>query len=306
MIDLNKVKTYSIKKRKSKVAIKNFAKIPKSGTSFKDFLNSLPNILAVQDFKNLVKAIVYAHKKGNPIIFSLGGHIIKCGLGPIIIELMRKKIITALAFNGATSIHDFEVALIGTTSEDVESAIKDGSFGMAKETAKFMNEAIDQTDKGLGWLLGKKIITENFAYKKYSILSNAFELNIPVNIFVAIGTDIIHQHPSFEPQKIAKASFTDFKIFTSIISKLEGGVFINFGSAVILPEVFLKALNITRNLGYKIQNFTTANFDMFVHYRPEKNILARPGGKSYRIIGHHEIMVPLLAHAILEEISDKK
>jgi len=311
-IDLNNLKTYPIKNRNNKVNIKDFAHIctnTSNNTSFKYFIDSLPKILAGNDFRNIVNSIVKAYKNNKPVIFAMGGHVIKCGLSPIIIDLMKRGILTGVAMNGSVSIHDFEIALIGETSEDVKNSIKDGSFGMAEETGKLMNEAITEGMKqaiGMGEALGKKILKINAPYINYSILAAAIKLDIPVTIHVAIGTDIIHQHPKANGAAIGELSYIDFRIFTSIITDLgDGGVFVNIGSAVILPEVFLKALSIARNLGHPVFNFITANFDMIQHYRPTQNVVKRPtieGGKGYNITGHHELMIPLLYRAILEEL----
>ncbi|MFH1824315.1 MAG: hypothetical protein ABH873_03705 [Candidatus Firestonebacteria bacterium] len=308
-IDLNKVKTYSIKKRKSKVNIHNFAKICKNGVSFKQFFNNIPNILIGKDIKELVKLIISARKKKKPVIFMMGAHVVKCGLSPLIIDLMRKNIITTILLNGAGSIHDFEIAINGATSEDVEKGLSNGSFGMADETGKIINTAIQEgvgLNLGMGESIGKKIIELNTSFLKYSILAQGCKLKIPVLVSVAIGTDVIHQHPSADGSALGEGSFIDFKIFANEISKLgNGGVVLNIGSAVLLPEVFLKSLCLARNLRSKVTNFTTANFDMIQHYRPTVNVLKRPiklGGKSYAITGHHEIMLPLLYQAIIEEI----
>lgn len=309
-IDLNKVKTYPIKNRKNKVKIEDFARICTPNTTFKYFIGFLPRILAGNDFRSIVKSIVNAHQKNKPVIFAIGGHVIKCGLSPIIIDLMKRGILTGIAMNGSGSIHDFEIALIGETSEDVAHSIEDGSFGMAEETGRLMNEAIkDEGVKhgmGMGEALGRKILEIDASYSDYSVLAAGIQLDVPVTIHVAIGTDIIHQHRYANGAAIGEASFIDFRIFTAGITNLgDGGVFINIGSAVILPEVFLKALGIARNLGYPVFNFTTANFDMIQHYRPTQNVVKRPtikSGKGYNITGHHELMIPLLYRAILEEL----
>lgn len=308
-IDITKVKTYSIKDRKNLVKIEDFAKLISEDATFKQFIESLPNILIGADLKNLIHNICQAHKHQRPILWALGAHVIKCGLSPIIIELMKKGVVSAIALNGAGIIHDFEIALTGQTSEDVSTGLLDGSFGMAFETAKFINEAIKngaEENIGIGRAVGKMISEQKLKYQEYSILYHGFELNIPITVHVAIGTDIIHQHPNVSGEAIGKGSMIDFRIFTNQVANLgDGGVFLNIGSAVILPEVFLKALTIARNLGNKIENFTTANFDMFPHYRPMTNIVKRPtlkGGKGYSFIGHHEIMIPLLAFGILNEI----
>lgn len=309
-INFNKVRTYPIRERENKVKIGDFAKgLPNKGIGFKSFLASLPNILAVRDLKDIAEAIVKAKNKEKPVIFSLGAHVIKCGLSPVIIHLMESGIVTAVALNGAGSIHDFEIALIGGTSEDVASAIEDGTFGMAEETGQIMNETIISGTKqglGAGQALGERILKDDLKHREYSILAKGIELGVPVTVHIAIGTDIIHQHPSCDGAALGESSYIDFQIFTTQVSQLgNGGVVCNFGSAVIMPEVFLKALTISRNLGYTVKNFTTADFDMVQHYRPVTNVVKRPvslGGKGYSIRGHHEIMIPLLAQAVAEEL----
>ncbi len=307
-VDLTKIKTIPLDIRKCKVSIKDFAKLPKKGSSFKTFYDSLPNILTSQNLKFLVDAIVYAHKKKKMVIFMMGAHVIKCGLSPLIIDLMKSKVVRAVALNGAGIIHDTEIAMIGRTSEDVGEGIVDGSFGMAKETASFINKAINSGFKkgiGIGEALGGQISKERLPHRTLSILATGHEFNIPVTVHVAIGTDIIHQHPSANGEAIGEGSLLDFRNFIYSVSKLEDGVAINFGSAVVLPEVFLKAVTVARNLGYKLNKFTSANFDMISQYRPYQNVLSRPtssGGKGYNIIGHHEIMIPLLYRSIIEHI----
>ena len=306
--DLEKVKTLPLKNRRSIVNVENFAKTCKKGESFEVFLNSLPKILAGRDLRALVKAILTAHNKKKPVIFGIGGHVIKCGLSPLIIDLMEREIITAVAMNGATSIHDFEIALAGATSEDVASSLKDGSFGMAKETSA-MNDAINEgagTGMGMGEILGKKLIEMKAPFNDSSVLANCATLEIPATVHVSIGADIIHQHPNADGGSLGRASFTDFKIFTKVVSKLgDGGVYVNVGSAVMLPEVFLKAVSIANNLGHEVTNFTTANLDFIQHYRPMQNVIKRPvgnTGRGYAITGHHEILMPLLYRAIIEGV----
>ena len=307
-VDLAKIKTIPLNARKCKVTIRDFAKCAKKGSSFKSFYNSLPDILASQNLKALVERIVTAHKAGKPVILMMGAHVIKCGLSPLVIDLMRRGVIKAVALNGAGIIHDTEIAMIGRTSEDVGEGILDGSFGMAKETASFINGAINSGFKkgmGIGESLGEAINKAKLPNKAMSILAMGHALDVPVTVHVAIGTDIIHQHPSANGMAIGEGSLLDFRNFIYSLSSLEDGVAINFGSAVILPEVFLKAVTVARNLGYKLNRFTTANFDMISQYRPYQNILSRPtssGGKGYNMIGHHEIMFPLLYHSIIEKI----
>lgn len=309
-VNFNKIRTYPIRERENKVRVSDFSKnLPTKGISFKSFYENLSDILAVKDFRGVVDSIIKARKKEKPVIFCLGGHVIKCGLSPVIISLMEKGIVTGIALNGAGSIHDFEIAMIGATSEDVADNIEDGTFGMAEETGRIMNESMAKGVKqglGAGYVLGERILKDDFKYRDYSLLAKGIEFEVPVTVHIAIGTDIIHQHPSCDGAALGEASYIDFQTFTTEVSQLgDGGVVINFGSSVILPEVFLKAITISRNLGYAVKNFTAVDFDMIQHYRPMTNVVKRPislGGKGYSIRGHHEIMIPLLAQAVIEEI----
>ncbi|MDP2921603.1 MAG: hypothetical protein Q8O12_04485 [Candidatus Omnitrophota bacterium] len=308
-INLDKLKTYPISKRKCKVRHEDFAKPPVKAASFADFYSSLPNILTGAGFKSVVDAIVSANAKKKPVIFMMGAHVIKCGLNPVIIELMKKKVITAISLNGAGAIHDFEIALIGRTSEDVPDALEDGSFGMANETALYINGALEEAVEkniGAGQAIGELIANQKLPFRNHSLLYNAVKEGVLSTVHIAIGTDIIHQHPSFDAGAAGEASLKDFhSLIEEIAAMGDGGVVLNIGSSVILPEVFLKAINIARNLGYKVKDFTAANFDMIYHYRPRQNVVTRPvqsGGKGYNITGHHEIMLPLLAQAIIEKI----
>ncbi|NOZ60850.1 MAG: hypothetical protein GXO74_04140 [Calditrichaeota bacterium] len=308
-IDLSKIRTYSIKDRPSKVNAGALAKPYKTGMNIKEFISSLPEILVAADFKKLIEKIVTAHKDGKQIILMMGAHVIKCGLSPLIIQLMEKNIIKTLALNGAGMIHDTEMAFWGATSEDVETALADGSFGMVRETPHHIFAAAKNgiaKKLGFGEAAGKYILDSDADFKQISLLAEAYRLQIPVTVHVAIGTDIIHQHPQMDGAMIGALSFRDFKIFAHQVSLLDkGAVVLNIGSAVLLPEVFLKALTIARNLGHPAHGFVTANFDMIRHYRPQMNVVHRPtvtGGKGYSFTGHHEIMLPLLAAAILEEI----
>ncbi len=307
-VSLKKVKTYSLGKRKSKVSINAFATPFNKGNTFKDFITKLPDILAVNEFKSTVHSIVKARQNNRPVILGMGAHPIKVGLSPVIIDLMKRDIITALATNGACIIHDFEISYIGKTSEDVQAELQKGTFGMAKETGKYLNMAMKEGLKmgyGIGRSVGEMIFKSQFRFKDKSIFATAYELDIPATVHVAIGTDIIHMHPDADGFALGECSFRDFKLFTSVVSDLEGGVYINLGSAVIMPEVFLKALTVARNLGNKVEDITTVNMDFIQHYRPGENVLRRPTfpkGSSYALTGHHEIMFPLLAAAIIEEI----
>lgn len=309
MINTHKVKTYSVKVRKSKVEVGDFARPQGRGTSFSRFFGSLPKILKANELNAVVDAMIKAHKQNKGVIFMAGAHVIKCGLNPVVIELIKKKVITCIALNGAGVIHDFEIALQGKTSEDVGEGLKDGRFGMGRETAEFINSAVKEgvsLGLGLGNSVGKKISEARLPYKNLSLIFNAYKYKVPVCVFVAIGTDIIHQHPSFDASLTGEGSLIDFHLLVENIYRIDkGGVVLNFGSAVILPEVFLKALNLARNLGKKVKGFTTANFDMNFHYRPQQNVVLRPvigGGKGYYLIGHHEIMLPLLSQAVIEKL----
>lgn len=307
-VSLKKLKTYPISKRKSKVEIALTAAPHKAGQSFSDFIHNLPNIIAAKDFIAVVSAVVNARKKKRPVILGMGAHPIKVGLSPLIIDLMNRGIITAIATNGACIIHDFELSFAGQTSEDVAAELCKGTFGMAKETGEYINKAINTGVKngyGIGKSLGEMIQNSRFKYKDMSVFGTAYKLDLPATVHIAIGTDITHMHPHADGASIGEGSLRDFKLFTSVVSDLEGGVYINLGSAVIMPEVFLKALTIARNLGSKVENITTVNMDFIQHYRPAQNVLRRPTlqkGCSYALTGHHEIMFPLLAAAILEEI----
>jgi hypothetical protein len=305
-IDTSKIKTYSLKSRESKVRINDFAKPHIKGGAFKDFFSSLPNILASKNLKEVAAAVVQARKAQRPVMLGMGAHSIKVGLNPVIIDLMERGVITGIALNGAGIIHDFELAFIGQTSEDVDKEILSGAFGMADETGSMLNEAIKSAEagEGIGAAVGRMIQSGDFPYKDKSLLAAGFRKGVPVTVHVAIGTDIIHMHPSFDGRATGAGAQNDFLTFCSLVSELEGGVYINLGSAVLLPEIFLKAVTLCRNLGNPLKHFTTVNMDFVQHYRPNTNVVRRPtqgGGKGYAITGHHEIMFPLLAAAIIEQ-----
>ena len=308
-VDMSAVTTYPLQDRINKVSVHDFATLPESEIDLSPFLESLPNILKGSDFLALVDDIVAAYRRKKPVIVMMGGHVIKCGLSPLLIALAKHGVITGFAFNGASSIHDFEIALIGETSEDVSAYLQNGQFGMWEETGQLMNTAIQRaanTNIGMGEALGKQLIEMDAPYNEYSLLAAGVQSDVPITVHVAIGTDIIHQHPSADGAAIGAASFTDFRLLTALVKDLEdGGVVLNLGSAVILPEVFLKALTIARNLGNTVSNFTAANFDMNQQYRPVENVVKRPtemGGKGYTFTGHHELMIPLLVQAILSHL----
>ncbi|MFQ5737238.1 MAG: hypothetical protein ACE5GY_10335 [Thermodesulfobacteriota bacterium] len=298
------LKTYSIKDRQSKVSVDEFAGLPSRGGSFSAFLDTLPGILAAKDFKAVVSAILKAHGAGRTVAIGIGAHTIKVGLSPLIIDLMERGVVNAVAMNGACVVHDFETAFAGRTSEDVDSEIGTGAFGMAEETGRYLNRAIKKgAGKGLGRAVGEMIASSRYPHRDKSILAAGARLGVPVTVHVALGTDILHIHPSMDGAATGEASMADFRLFSSVVASLEGGVYLNIGSAVILPEVFLKALTLARNLGHKVEGFTTVNMDFIQHYRPLTNVVRRPtqgGGAGYRLTGHHEIMVPLLYAALVE------
>lgn len=301
--DLAQLKRYSIKSRASKVQSRDFAKAGAVNT--KSFLECLPQILKAADLQELIASCKHAKQEGKAIIVGLGGHVIKCGLAPLLIEMLKAGYINCIICNGSVAIHDFEIAMYGNTSEDVAKALQDGSFGMAIETADGINNIISDaynSDMGYGEALGA-YLHQHAANRDISLLASASESGIPMCVHVALGTDIIHQHDSANPEAIGAASMKDFRILCHQMQYLNGGgVYLNFGSAVILPEVFLKALTVARNLYGEVDGFSTAVFDMNVHYRPGENIVKRPtqcGGKGYYFVGHHEIMIPLFIKSLL-------
>jgi hypothetical protein len=299
------LKTYSLMSRKSKVNVGDFARVFQPESGIAGFIDGLPDILAGKDFKEFLSLLRSAKRKKKAILVAMGAHVIKVGLNPIVIRLMKDGWITGLALNGAGIIHDFEIAFCGRTSEDVETQIQDGAFGMARETGELLNRAINaaaERGRGLGESVGRMIAASDFRYKDQSLLAAAIELGIPVTVHVALGTDTIHFHPGARGEALGKTSLADFFLFCSLVEGLAGGgVFINIGSAVILPEVFLKALSFVRNSGRKLDNFSTAVFDFIHHYRPSQNVIRRAvgkNGKGFYFLGHHEIMIPLLAAAL--------
>jgi len=307
-IDLSAVKTYNLADRKSKVTAEEFAKPWQKGASYRTFLNNLPDILAGDQLRSVISAIVKAYRNNNTILFGMGAHVIKVGLNPIVIDLMERRLITGVAMNGAGIIHDVELAMVGRTSEDVAAALDDGSFGMARETCTFLSEAITSArgkSTGLGEAVGRTILEKQLPLMEKSILAAGARLGIPVTVHVAIGTDILHMHPGFDPQTTGAATHHDFRLFSSMVATLDKGVYLNVGSAVILPELFLKATTLVRNLGYTLEDFTTVNLDFIKHYRPLTNVVNRPtakGGRGINLVGHHEILLPLIAAGIIEEI----
>jgi len=310
-IDVSRLKTYPLKSRRSKINVSDFSVPWRRGGSLAKFLSGLPDILAVQTLRTLAQAIARARRRGRPVILGMGAHPTKVGLNPIIVDLMKREIVTALAVNGAVVIHDFELALMGHTSEEVEAEIDSGRFGMAEETGRMINQAIVdgvQNGLGLGEAVGQYIFRrrKQFPNWKTSLLATGAKDNIPVTVHVAIGTDIIHMHPAADGASLGEGSLRDFRKLTAVVSHMEGGVYLNLGSAVLLPEVFLKTVTLSRNLGRPLRHITTANMDFLPHYRPQTNVVKRPtqkGGQGLSLTGHHEIMLPLLAAAVIEELN---
>ena len=308
-LDLTRVRTYPLARRKSKVATNALGRVPAPSMKLADFLHGLPDVLAARDLHSVADAIARRHCSGKRVVLGMGAHPIKVGLSPLIIDFMRRGIFSAVAMNGAAIIHDFEMAYQGKTSEDVAAALGDGSFGMAEETGRFLNEAIiaGHSD-GLGWSVGKAIRAAKLPHIESSILAAGVRYDVPVTVHVAIGTDIIHMHPTADGAAIGEASLIDFRRLAAVLQHLNGGVFINLGSAVIIPEVFLKALNLARNVGSRVGKLVTVDMDFIQHYRPQVNVLQRPtqgDGKSYHLTGHHEIMFPLLCAAVLDALAKR-
>jgi hypothetical protein len=301
-IDFTGLKTVSVHVRGGKVKIADFATPYRKGAGVAKWIESLPHILAAESFRAVVEAVAAAREKRRAIIWGLGGHVIKCGLAPVLIDLMRRGYATVFAVNGAAAIHDFEIALAGHTSEDVEAVLPDGRFGSAEETGREMACALTP-ELGMGEALGKRL--QEARHAEFSLLAQAYAASIPVTVHVAIGTDTPHTHPAADPALLGAATHRDFRLLCSYVADLnDGGVYLNCGSAVVLPEVFLKSVSAVRNLGNPLAGFTTANFDFLQHYRPRANVVERPhaqsGGKGYAITGHHELMLPMLAAALIE------
>lgn len=307
-LDFSKVRTYPINKRFSKVQTALLGKKIRKGARLRSFVRGLPDILAAQNLKAIARKIAECQRKKRTVLLGMGAHPIKVGLSPLIINFLERGIIDAVALNGAGVIHDFELAYMGETSEDVAASLKDGSFGMGEETGAFINQAIadgSRKNLGIGAAVGQAILKARLPHRRLSILATAARLGIPVTSHVAIGTDIIHMHPKADGKALGDCSLRDFRTLTSVVATLGGGVYLNFGSAVVLPEVFLKCLSLARNLGHPVQNLTTVNLDFLQHYRPLTNVVSRPtlqSGKGYHLTGHMEIMVPLLFAAVLEEL----
>jgi hypothetical protein len=313
-LELTGVRTYALKPRPSKVSVQDFARVTRAGASVQEWAESLPRILAGETFRGVVAALERVRARRKPIIWGLGGHIIKVGLAPVLIDLMRRGYLTAVAMNGAALIHDFEIALVGATSEDVPAALGRGKFGMAEETGRYINEAIAQGDKeqlGIGEAVGRLLVKHRGArFRRYSLLAQAYRQRVPVTVHVAIGTDIVHMHPGTDARALGAATHRDFLLLASLVRKMDrGGVYLNVGSAVVLPEVFLKCFSLAANLDHAPRGITTVNLDFIQHYRPTQNVVLRPmagpktgrgASRGYALTGHHELMIPLLAAALRE------
>ena len=307
--DPSELRTLSVKDRFSKVSVEDFASPLTSGMQVRDFLDALPGLLAGRDLREVAERIAKAAREQKPIIVGMGAHVIKVGLAPVLVSWMERGIITGLVMNGAGVIHDAEIALWGKTSEDVGPALDEGMFGVAEETAGLINQALSEGSKegkGFGEAVAQRLAESDPPYADLSLLCQAHRRGLPVTVHVAIGTDIIHMHPLADGAAIGEASLRDFHRLASQIARLEGGAYLNVGSAVVLPEVFMKALNLARNQGNSIEEFTTVDMDFIKHYRPSVNVVDRPvrmGGRGYQLIGHHELNLPLLAVAVLESLA---
>jgi hypothetical protein len=307
-LSLDGLTTYSLKDRPSKVSHRDFGQAWTRGGSFREFLERLPTILAGRDLREVALAWVRAYRAGRPVLLGMGAHPLKVGLSPILIDLLARGLLTGVAGNGAVIIHDAEIAMVGRTSEDVDQVLGSGQFGMARETAEFLNDATAwgaREGLGLGEAVARRLHQSDFPFKHFSLLASAAALEVPVTVHVAVGADIIHLHPSLEPAALGETTHRDFRLFAAQVSRLAGGLYLNLGSAVILPEVFLKALTLARNLGHRVEPLTTVNLDFIQHYRPLTNVVRRPTageGRGYALTGHHEIMLPLLAALVVENL----
>jgi hypothetical protein len=306
-LSLDKVSTYSLESRPSKVSLDDFASPISADLSLKDFLATLPNILAVQSLRELAGRMRRARELQKPIIWGMGGHVIKTGLGPVIIDLLKRGFVTAIAANGSVLVHDAEIAMVGSTSEDVDATLGEGAFGGAEETGQLLNRAAQegaQEGLGLGEATGCALLALDPKHADYSLLCSAYQSRVPFTVHLTIGGDIGHFHPQADGAALGATTHTDFRLLAELVRRMDGGgVYLNIGSAVTLPEVFLKAVTLVRNLGHGLTNITTANFDFIQSYRPLTNVVRRPtangAGQGYSITGHHELMLPLLAAELI-------
>ena len=310
-VDPSRATTYPLGQRPSKVALDGFGKPWRAGGSLRQFLDGMPSILAGRDVAEVADLIIEAVLAGRPVVLGMGAHPLKVGLSPLIVDLLEQGVVSALAMNGAGIVHDFELAYQGATSEDVADGLDTGRFGMARETGEFLNEAIrvgvTERGVGIGRAVGTRILDEDLPYAAHSVLAACARLDAPACVHVAVGTDIVHMHPGADGRAIGEGSMRDFHLLTSVVAQLEGGVFLNLGSAVIIPEVFLKALSLARNLGHPVKTFTTVDLDFIRQYRPTVNVVHRPtqaGGRGYQLTGHHEILFPFLCAAVVERLAE--
>ena len=310
-LDPRGIKTYPLSARPSKVSMADAARAWQAGGTLRKYLDSLPNHLAVQSLRKVVAAVLEARRRGKPVILGMGAHVIKVGLSPILVDLLERRLVTAMATNGACAVHDFELAYAGFTSEEVETQLAEGEFGMAEETGRVINEAVaDGVRRGLGFgrALGEWMIAAKPPYVGQSLFAACARLDLPCTVHVALGTDIVHMHPSCDGAVVGEATQRDFRLLAAVVADLnDGGVYLNVGSAVLMPEVFLKALTLARNLGHRVRDFVTVNLDFIQHYRPTQNVVRRPvaqGGEGYALTGHHELLVPLLAAALIEGLEE--
>lgn len=312
-LDPSGLRTYPLRDRPSKVSVEQGGRPWRPGGTLRDFVAGLPSLLAAADLREVVGAIAEARRRGRPVIWGIGAHVIKVGLSPLLVDLMQRGLVTALAMNGAGAVHDLELALVGATSEEVEAGLGTGQFGMAEETGRLINEAVREgLPRGLGFgrALGEKLLALQPKFLDQSLFAACARLDLPATIHAAIGTDIYHVHPACDAAALGESSHRDFRLFAGVVADLGGGgVYLNVGSAVLLPEVFLKALTFARNLGHPVTDFVTVNLDFIQHYRPTQNVVRRPvaggAGRGYALTGHHEIMVPLLAAMVIEELEGR-
>jgi CBS domain-containing protein len=306
-LGLEGVKTYPLASRTSKVSTEDFARPFQEGATLKEFLSSLPNILAVQSIREIAASMRRARESGKPIVWGIGGHVVKVGLAPLIIDLMSRGFVSCVAANGSVLVHDAEIALVGSTSEDVDATLGAGAFGAADETGRLLNDAAREAARdsvGMGEALGRALLASSPKHPELSLLCAAYKARVPFTAHVAVGTDIAHFHPSADGAALGAATHTDFRLLAELVRRMDGGgVYLNIGSAVILPEVFLKCVTLVRNLGHTLADFTTANFDFVQSYRPLTNVVRRPtsggAGRGFSVTGHHELTIPLLAAELL-------
>jgi len=309
-IDLSRVRTTPLSSRRSKVDVQALGRALPAGATVRELLESLPDVLAGRELREAAAELARRRRAGALIVLGMGAHPVKVGLSPLIVDLLERRVLGAVAMNGAGIIHDFEIALVGRTSEEVAEQLADGSFGMSEETGRFLNEAAREGEAsglGLGQAVGRKIVAEGLPHASLSILAAGARLGVPVSVHVALGTDIVHMHPTADGAAIGSTSLRDFRIFCEVVAGLDHGAFLNLGSAVIVPEVFLKALNLARNIGRTVDDLFTLDMDFNRHYRPLTNVVVRPtlrGGRGLHLTGHHEIMFPLLCAALREEMEN--